>query len=255
MQKIGINVKPNIGIGDALQFSSLPENYFKATKQKLIDVDRPWFFDHNPFVERNESPDKTIQLWNFRPTQFQWPIPRPSRAEVYLNNAEIWASVLGVPVILNRPRLYRFEDFPFEKRTMILLHTVGASHGEMPEHVLQHIYNKYHKTNQLYHIGPMSSKARSLGLVKLPTPNLWDLAALISKSRMLLGMDSGPSWIAACYPDVVVKKLRTKPIPEKFKDWIPLEIKNIHAHWDDRCHQVFNPTKEDIGFTSSYLKM
>lgn len=254
-QKVGINIKEGIGLGDGLQFSSLPENYFKATGRKVIDIDRPWFFDHNPYVVRNETPERSIQLWNFRPTQFEWPSPRPSRAQVYLNNAEIWSSVLGVPISLNRPRLYMFEEFPFEKRSMILLHTVGKSHGEMPDHVLTHIYKKYHRTNQLYHIGPMSAKARSLGLVKLPTPSLWDLAGIISKSRMLIGMDSGPAWVAACYPDVIVKKLRTKPEPEKFKDWIPLEIRNIHSHWDDRCHQIFNPTTEDIGFTNSYLKI
>lgn len=255
MHKVGIAIKENIGLGDALQFSSLPENYFKSTGRKLVDIDRPWFFDFNPFVVRNEKPDRVLQLWNFRPTQFQWPKPRPTRAQVYLNNAEIWASVLGVSVSLNRPRLYQYEDFPFEKRSMILLHTQGVSHGDMPEHVIHHVYKKYHKTNQLFLIGPTSAKARNLGLVKLPTPTLWDLAALISKSRMLIGMDSGPSWVAACFPDVIVKKIRTKPIPEKFREWIPLEINNIHSHWDDRCHQIFNPTREDIGFTSSYLRI
>jgi len=250
---IGISIKPTIGIGDALQFSSLPENYFKATGHQLYDVNRHWFFDHNPFVCRdpNVKPNKIREMWNFSPTQFEWPKVRPQG--VYLCNAEIWAAALGVKkLVLNRPRLYRFEEFPYAKREKILLHIDGRSHGKMPDYIIDHIIKKYGPTNQLYQIGTMHKLE---GIQVIETPTLWDLAQTISESRMLIGMDSGPSWIAACYPDVIVKKLRTKPTPNYFHDWVPLETGNIHSHWDDRCHQIFNPTEEDIGFTSSYRKI
>lgn len=252
---LAMAIKPTIGVGDALQFSSLPENWFKQTGEKVIDVDKHWFFDHNPYVDRDPEkvPTKTIQMWNFSPLQYQWPNPRGSdKPAVYLSNAEIWAAVAGVPCKLNRPRLYRFEDYPFENREMILLHLKGISHGEMPKHIVEHVIKKYGPTKQLHIIGPTFPE---LGLPHIQTETLWDLAEVISKARMLIGMDSGPSWIAACYPDVIVKKVRTKPLPEIFKTWVPLEIRNIHSHWDDRCHQIFNPTDEDIGFTSSYLKI
>ncbi len=254
---IGISIKPTIGIGDSLQFSSLPENYFRATGKRLIDISKPWFFDHNPFVERDvkEEPEQIIELWNFSPKQFDWPNPRRNeRPGVYLSNAEIWASVLGVPVSLNRPRLYKFEDVKFKDRRNILLHTQGVSHGIMPYEIVDFICEKYGPTGELFQIGAATDKPIP-GLLKLDTPTLWDLAEVISQARMIIGMDSGPSWVAACYPDVVSKKIRFKPSPENFHSWVPLDMKNIHSHWDDRCHQIFNPTLEDIGFTSSYRKI
>jgi len=261
---IGIKIKEEIGIGDKLQYSSLPENYFKATGEKLVDISKPWFFDYNPYVIRDEAInlDKIVELWNF-PKQYDWPQPRTKECYlnlrdekvpgVYLSNAEIWASLFKVPVVLNRPRLYAFEDYKFSDRSYILLQTEGRSHGDMPEHIIKHVFDKYSNCD-IIHIGPdRKSRFKDIHLV---TEELWFLAEIISKAKMLIGMDSAPAWIAACYPDVIVKKVRTKPHPpERFKDWVPLEILNIHSHWDDRCHQIFNVTENDIGFTSSYLKI
>lgn len=263
---IGISIKPTIGVGDSIQFSSLPENFYRHTGRKLIDVSKPWFFDNNPYVDRCPiiAPNKVIELWNFSPNQYEWPNPRfelpqrgdwkpvPQRPTVYLSNAEIWAAVLGVKVYLNRPRLYKFEEFPFEKRQMILFQTMGKSHGEMPTHIVDHVVSKYGPTAQLTHIGP----GPTYGLPHIETPSLWELAELISKSRMLIGLDSGPSWISACFPDVITKIVRVKPNPpECFEKWIPLEQNNIHSFWDDRCKMIHNVTEDDIGFTSSYRKI
>ena len=256
---LGISIKKGIGIGDGLQFSSLPENYFRATGQKLLDVSWPWFFDHNPYVVRDKSikAEKVIELWNFSPQQYEWPRPRPpSRPAVYLSNAEIWAEVLKVPCVLNRPRLYRYESFPYSKRKNILFHTSGKSHGELPQHVVEHVLKKYAGSGCLYQVGPIDATQKKLGVTQLQTESLWDFAELVSSARLFIGIDSGPSWVANCYPDVVVKKIRVKPNPPRlFKDWTPLEIRNVHSHWDDRCHQVFNLSEDDIGFTYSYTRL
>lgn len=254
----GIAIASHIGIGDALQFSSLPENFFIGRNgKKLYDISKPWFFDHNPFVVRDDRVriDKKTQLWNF-PSQFEWPSPRKEdKPKVYLSNAEIWASVFNVPVVLNRPRLYRFEDFPFEKRKIILLQIGGRSHGEMPQHIVEHVIKKYAPTNQLYTIG-LENFETKYGLRKIETSSLWDLAEVISQARMFIGIDSGPSWISACYPDVVTKIVRTKPNPpELFKDWIPLEQRNIHSHWDSRERITHNVSEKDVGFTYSYRRI
>lgn len=253
---IGISIKPTIGIGDALQFSSLPENYFRAKGEKLIDLSRPWFFDNNPFVERgNFTPDKTIELWNFGvDNPFSWPNPRKeSDPKVYLSNAEIWASVLDVPVTMNRLRLYRHEEFPYFERKNIIVHFDGNSHGDMPEHIVQHIISKYGHEN-IRQVGFKNSL--DYGLIRVETKTLWELAEVISKARMFIGVDSGPSWIAACYPDVIVKKVRTKPNPPSlFHDWVPLNQGNIHSFWDDRAHIIHNVTDHDIGFTFSYRRI
>ena len=49
-------------IGDWVYASSLPENYFKLTNHKIIDVDKSWVFDHNPYVDRESEPNKVIDL-------------------------------------------------------------------------------------------------------------------------------------------------------------------------------------------------
>lgn len=248
---IGISIHPRIGLGDSLQFSSLPENYFRATGKKLVDLTRPWFFDHNPFVMRGAVTklERTVELWNFGPKQYDFPKPRP--LGVYLSNAEIHAAVLNVPARLIRPRLYQFEDFRFEDRRMILVHVDGRSHGTLPTHVIDHIVKKYAPTGQLYQIGVGGPDVAK----RLLTPTFWDLAKAISMARMFIGIDSGPSWVAACFPDVALKVVRVKPDVDTLRTWVPLEVQNIHAHWDDRCRQTFNVSDEDVGFTYSYRKL
>lgn len=250
---LGVSVKNYIGLGDKVQFSSLPENYFRAKGEKLIDVSKPWFWDHNPFVIRDPEtpPEKIIELWNF-PQEYEWPRPR---AGVYLCNAEIWAALFGVKLTLNRPRLYRYEHFPFEDRELILFHVQGKSNGLLPKHVIDHVVDKYGRTKCLYQIGPSSDPF--VGIPRIETPTYWSLAEVCSRARMFIGVDSGPSWVAASYPDVVVKKVRIKtPDGQKtLQDWVPLEIDAFHSHWDDRLFQIHNTTEDDVGFTSSYKKL
>lgn len=252
---IGFSVKKTIGIGDAVQFTSMPENYYRTFKKKIIDTNHHWVFDHNPFVDRTptRTASKVVEMWNFTPPQ---PMPTNrgplTEKDSYLSLAERHACVFGAKVFLKFPRLYKFEDFPFHKREMILFQTEGKSHGKMPPHVIDHVLKKYKGMN-IYHL--CTPETEDIGLTRIQPPTLWALAELISKCRMLIGMDSGPSWIAACYPDVIIKKLRTKPNADQFHDWIPMQIGNIHSHWDDRCAQICNPTEDDIGFTASYRRL
>lgn len=247
--KLGISIKENIGIGDKVQFSSLPENYFRATGEKLIDVSKAWIFDHNPYVDRESTPEQVTELWNFAPTQYAWPRPR---ADVYLSNAEIWASLFKVPTVLNRPRLYRYEEFPIDWRDLILFHPFGRSHGALPDHVIDHVLKKYGHTGRLRQVGLATDP--DVGCTRIHTKDVWELAHAISEASFFIGIDSGPAWIAACYPAVRVKKIRVRPVhgEKELKDWIPLEINNFHSYWDDRIFEVHNTTEEDVGFTASY---
>jgi hypothetical protein len=249
---LGISIRENIGIGDKVQFSSLPENYFRATGKKLVDVSKAWIFDHNPFVERDVDPVKTIELWNW-PKTYEW--PRPRKEGVYLSNAEVWANLFGVPVVLNRPRLYRFEDFPMEKREKIFFHTHGKSNGILPDRVIEHVIKKYGPTGNLIHLrGPDKPE---IGLPSIQPKSLWELAEHLSTARMYIGVDSGPSWVAACYPDVVLKKVRGiyQAGYREMTDWIPLEYDNHHAHWDDRIFQIHNTTEDDVGAFPTYRRL
>jgi hypothetical protein len=249
-KNLGISITAN-GIGDSLQFSSLPENFYNVTGSKLIDVSKCWFFDHNPYVERDQTPVKVTEMWNF-PKKYEWPNVRHS---VYMSNAEIHLAVFGLrnPKLI-RPRLYQFEEYPAHLRYKILFQTQGRSHGKLPDPIIEHVLKKYKYAN-LYHIGLPTDP--DLGIPKIVTSTLWDLAREISQAKMVICPDSGPSWIGACYPDVWVKKIRTRfqggycdP-----KDWVPLDVKNHHSFWDDRSTQIYNTFEEDVGFTLSYKKI
>lgn len=254
---LGISIREDIGIGDKLQFSSLPENYYRATGKKLLDVSRCWIFDYNPYVVREGVASKVIELWNF-PKKYDWPLPLRCQAgsgvpHVYQTNAEIWANLLGVPAVLTRPRLYIHEE-PIVQRSTILYHHQGKSHMELPFEVARHVMEKY----PAWQIGlnqPWIPLARGHVL----TPTIWELVSVISKCRMLIGVDSGPCWIAACYPDVVVKKIRNIKVhgERSYEEWIPLEIANIHSHWDDlSLFQVYHPWGDDsIGYMRSYREL
>jgi len=247
-----LSIKKTIGIGDAIWFTTVPENYFRSTGQKVIDDTHHWVLDNNPYVIRN--PDKeTLKLskllygWNHNP---RW---MPKNRSCFTSMAEQHAGNLGIDCFIRHPRLYAYEDFPYEKREKILLQTQGLSHGKMPNHIIEHVFKKY-KGMPLFHIGV--SFDCDIQIPKLETPTLWDLVREISQCKMLIGLDSGPSWIAACYPDVIVKKVRMKPDLDVLKDWIPLDVNNIHAIWDDlQLQHIYNQSENDVGFTSSYLRI
>lgn len=247
---IGIAVRPSIGIGDAIQFSSVPENYFRTFNEKLVDMDHNWIFDHNPYVIRGKDiqPPKVVEMWDYKHPQ---PKP-PNRTLVYLSNAERHAWLFEAKCFLSRPRLYVHEDYPIKERQKILIQTNGKSHGAMPPHIVDHVLKKY-EGMPIFQID--TPEVPDIGIPRIVSANIWELVKTISECRMLIGLDSGPSWIAACFPDIIIKKVRTKPKPEHFYDWTPLEIFNIHSHWDDRVAMIYTPSEDDIGFTWSYKRI
>lgn len=251
---VGITIR-QVGIGDGVQFTSLPENFYHTHGFKLIDISKPWYFDYNPYVRRDVPYDRSIELWNY-PKNYEWP---KIRSSVYMNNAEIHASLFEIKEpTLTRPRLYHFEKYiEVPERQMILFHPYGKSHGALPDYVINHIVNKYKDYPYFYQIGAKDDP-KVKGIYFYETPRIWDLAYVLSKARMLIGVDSGPAWIAACYPDVQIKKIRIKfqygyceP-----KDWVPMDVNNPHAFWDDlTLFQIYNCFEHSAGFTRSFREI
>lgn len=249
----GISIR-QVGIGDGVQFTSLPENFYFATGERLIDISKPWYFDNNPYVIRDIEPRDVIELWNY-PKKYDWPKIRTT--DIYLSNAEIHLSIFGLSdPVLTRPRLYRFEEaVGYEDRKTILFHPQGRSQGRLPDHVINHVIKKYQGCD-LIQIGLPTDP--DIGLPRAKTETLWDLSQLISRCKLFIGVDSGPAWIAACYPDVQIKKIRIKFQHgyREPKDWVPLERENPHSYWDDlTLSQIYNCERWSIGFTRSYLEI
>ncbi len=254
---IGIQFPNAIGIGDVIQFTSIPENYFRHFGEKLIDIDHSWVFDFNPFVQRLRSDEtvtfeKILNLWNLH--CFDTPT-KLNEQTTFLSNAHAHARHFRYPVVLNRPRLYQFESFPFEDRHHVFLHVKGRSHGTLSEHIVKHVLDKY--GNAVVLVGLKDDWTYSMPIPEkhIFPRTLWELAAVISKAKMFIGVDSGPSWIAQCYPDVITKKVRMFPDAKALETWVPLEWCRLGSYWDDRSAMIFNPSENDAGFTWSYRKI
>ena len=250
--RTGITFKGATGLGDKIQFTSIPENFYNHYGHKIIDVDRSFVFDHNPFVSRDEEPETIIDAWNSDLVVYA-----PDTRSIATSNAEIHSSDFGwYPVIMNRPRLYIYENYPYKDRSRILLQVRGRAQGQMPEHVVKHVLNKYGKENVSLVGHPGEWAYEFEPPEHIHTPTFWDLAKVVSESKMVIGLDSGISWVASCYPDVIVKKLRSiQPAIHELKNFIPLQFCNQQSHWDDRAHMVYNPTENDLGYTWSYKRI
>lgn len=242
MQHIGIRVKTSPGLGDKMQFTSMPENYYWATGQKLIDVDRDWVFDFNPYVERDITPDVVIDLWH------DYEMKYPANRAFYTSLAERNAMFLGVPAKLGHPRLYRFENEPIRYNTTIA--PFGRTNESLNSQILQHIL----KTR---------SEVAQVGLINEPpigadydlrTNQIWEVVQAIASSREFIS-NSGLSLIAACYPRVWNKMVLTQFSEETLKNYLGMECANHLTHWHDQRFSYYNKFEYDIGISLSYLKI
>jgi len=262
---LGITLGGAPGLGDKLQFSSFPENHFRNTGEKVVDLDRSWIFDHNPYVVRGESHDRAVDLW-----AAPWPLrreitpPQYMAKPVFASLAERTSSIFNHVAYLRHPRLYRFEDLPrLEKR--VVLHTTGkkiapqAAQGEdsprvLSAEIIEHVRSAY-RGYEIIQVG--SSDDVDAGVVDCRgVPDIWEVVKIIAQASIFIGVDSGPYWIAACYPGIFRKKVLMQYPAEHLRDrFVPMHVLNLHVHWHDMSCLYFNRTRDDAGVTYSYLKL
>lgn len=241
---IGIQVDNFLGIGDAIQFSHIPENLYLNTGEKTYDVSNSWVFDHNPYVIRNRIPSDVpiFNMWNMSHNFPKYGFnSHAERFFLYFNNI---MSTSYKP-FLRHPRLYYNENGIINTKR-ILIHTTGKSEIiPMQDFVIDHIQKVYNDF-EIMQIGGREDKQspfkKMLGL------NLWDTAKLISESMIFIGVNSGMMNIANCYPRVIKKIL----LPNNASTFLPMSKNN---EWFDHGNMYFNNTKQDIGATFSYTKL
>lgn len=239
----GITLKNCRGIGDKIQFTSVPENYYLATGQKLVDVDRCWVFDYNPFVVRDVDADDVID-----PAAVSMPILHFGRT-TFTSLAERNALMFGlIPARLKHPRLYRFEDAASSGATVV--HPCGVSQPSFSMDIVEHIRRVYPMTVQV------GAKDDPLWFsVDGRSDNIWDAVTHIARGSIFIGCDSGLSWIAACYPRVWNKKVLMQFAPHQLDDYLPMRLHSPHTHWHDSNFTYYNRFRFDSGITYSYLKL
>jgi len=264
-EMLGITLKGAPGLGDKLQFSSFPENYFRNTREKVIDLDRVWIFDHNPYVVRDAVPERVINLWTE-----PWPLRLGITQEEYLtkpvffSQAERTSTIFNHVAHLRHPRLYRFEELPkLEKR--VILHTTGSrmqprrelgedNFSVLSEEVIQHVRETY-RGYEIIQIG-LKGDIDAQVIDCRGIPDIWEVVKIIAQANTFIGVDSGPYQIAACYPRIFRKKVLMQVSPDYLRTrFVPMHVLNPHVHWHDASCLYYNRTKDDAGISYSYLKI
>ena len=273
-----IGIPLDIGLGDTIVLSSIPENYYHFYGKKLIDECKSWIFDYNPYVVREDTPRHPVKkIVGAATEEFQFLIETlvdhrviDKAPEWYKNakypldtKAERFANKLGISEIICRtPRLYRYEDPSLVKKDQVVIHTDGNSTLEvMGKHVIDKIKERY-KSYKIMQVGLTNSKGcenEDIGVIDKRNLDIWETVELIATSAIFIGVNSGPLHIANCYPHInkkVIINTDNKFNKQDVKGFRPLEY-DVHAdfQWLDYGLQYYNDTEFDIGCTHSYKKI
>jgi hypothetical protein len=263
---LGVTFDGAEGLGDLLQFSSFPENYYRNTGERVVDVNNAWIFDHNPFVVRGRNASRTINLW-----RQPWPqrIAVSSQSyfakPIFFSIADRTASIFDQEVYLKHPRLYVFENLPTirnrlvihttGKRTAPILRQLGEDQSRiLPPQIIEYIRFKY-RSSDIIQVGSLDDVDAQVTDCR-GLENIWDTVRIIAQATMFIGVDSGPAWIAACYPEIFKKKILVQYPPEFLrKSFVPMHLAVPHHHWHDFSFMYYNRSEDDAGVTYSYLKV
>jgi hypothetical protein len=242
--ELGIGVNPHVGIGDAIQFTCIPENYYRNTGKKIIDVGKCYVFDHNPYVRRGVNAEQVIDLWGH-----QWEL-----GSSFLSKSERWCEGLGLEkCYLRHPRLYIYEDTPkFAEEPVISFHCTGKTRGSLSDKVIS-VIEKNYEGFKIIQIGGPHDK---------PTPfidkrglSFWESAKIVAESQLFIGVTSGMYYASRCYPNVRKKIIvqDNHMSEEELKSFTPYG--KGYGDWIDFDVEIFNTHDHDIGITNALQKL
>ena len=241
--------------GDRISRSSLPENYYKNTGDKLVDLEGFTFLENNPFVIKKEdihpntlSRVERRNLWNYS-IGADVTHCKTMAHEICKN----WGLE---KCYLTSPRLYRFENSYVYPKTMVI-NTTGDNQGAMSLKILNTIREKYHDY-LCYQIGGINDVDFNYDIDRRGM-DFWLVAKLISESELYIGPDSFCHWIAKCYPRIRRKILLVNKNEERCENFFPRGL-NDHSNPFDtwlECDgaDYYNIFQQDYGITKSYLSL
>lgn len=255
-------------IGNSVIWTHLPENYYAARQKKLIDVDRFPLFDHNPFVDRESSPDVIINLMQL---DGPYNMPASNRSTpISLSRADNDCLMLGLTkAILRHPRLYIYEDQKIDPKKIVVHNSSYTSTNQkisfsyqcgvrvIPDFIIEHINEVYNN----FTIVQIGSKLDPVwpGAIDCRTEkinDIWPACKEISTAAQFIGVDSGPMNLAFCYPRITKKILLTQfDVEFLHHEFYPMRNDFRHWQWMDHSFSYYNVGETDAGVTYSYKKL
>lgn len=261
-KKVAI-VNSGCGLGDKIQFTMFPENFYYNFNSKVVDISKLFVFDHNPYIDREPSSQNSlamvIDLW-FNKLCFK---SRNIQLKVLSNShsfAERWCIPLGMTVYIREPRLYVFEQTVIDNNK-ICVHTTGKTCKTMPNHVINFISERYKNWNMVQVGGKDDIKIEHDFIKNKLGNDIWDIAEDIASASIFIGVNSGMLLIANCYPGVRKKVILTDYNEKECFHFIPMfrevdgEMPSPNAAWMDFNYEFYNIFERDIGITRTYRKI
>jgi hypothetical protein len=291
---IYIHIDAN-GIGDRIQWSSLPEAFYKWYGRKLIDVNRSWVFDNNPFVQRrDDSLNRKIKITDIELAclycdKIDWVNPNQEGMNFVSPNADahkllvfdLFPSYLDHNITSSRnfwlferlgiypnqkpeldiprgPRLYKYEEPNNVKRDQITIH-VGPSRSTkqyIPDYVMEKIKERYSGYKIIQIGSPTDNRSPFIRKTGL---NIWESIKTISQSSIFIGINSGPMNIANCFPHISKKVIINSNIEwqkQETERFEPLGAKIVgNFGWVDFGWQYYTVENHDVGRMYSYKRI
>lgn len=249
--KIGVDLRRCPGVGDVIQFSSLPFNFLKNTGEKLIDVNNHWVYDYNPYVIRGEKPDKVIDLWENQHNLNVRELRGEVKNSMYGMAARVAESFNLKEVYLRHNCLYKYEELETQK-DLVVVHTNGKSEGgAMTDGFVEQIRKNY-ASYRVVQIGGKTD--RDTGFEDKRGLPIWETAEIIAQAATFIGVNSGMMHVADAYPKVRKKILVNQYNEEQLKWFRPSDHPRFTA-WIPWNAELFNLTNRDIGVTMSAEKI
>jgi hypothetical protein len=251
MEKIGIKTNDAFGIGDKLQFSSIPENFFYTYGYKIIDIDKCWIYDYNPYVDRTSCPEKIYNPWLSQNSNLEHKIRNNTLKYPLLGLSLRAAAALDLNLKLRHNRLYIYEDEETDYKKVVV-HTNGKIEGgEINDLIIDQIRNNY-KNYSIYQIGGKDDKKTPF--IDMRGLNIWETAKFISSAAIFIGVNSSMMHLANCYPKVRKKIILLQYNQNDLKYFYPSAYGN-YTHWIDYNNELYNQYDIDIGATMSFIKI
>jgi hypothetical protein len=235
------------GLGDKIQFTSFPENYFRNTGQKVVDISKSPVFDFNPYVVRNQAYDWTYDLWQLcgeKTYTKSAVIPSIAERTLFYFDPKFMC-------YLRHFRLYAHENSEL-KPLQITVHLGGITVDPLPLKVISQIRRNY-RDFAIHQIGLADEPYYDCFVNSMGLP-FWESVKMVSESILFIGTSSSMMNVALCYPRVN-KRVFLSPRYYDLPNVIPMDAANSHCHWLDHGIAWFNDTERDVGVTYSFTKI
>ncbi len=265
-------------IGDQICTTAIPENIFKMTGQKCVVTDpRIWAFKHNPYVihgmseaEASKLPEITLMPDARIKEQIEH-FSKVRNSYVTSNPTEYMCVNIGIKNIdLRHPRLYIHEDVEIIPNK-ITVHTTGSDRSregsenirawagedalkQMTDDIIDAVMRNY-KGYEIVQIGGKNDVPLKGNFIDKRGLDIWDTAKEVASSSRFIGVNSGMTQIANCYPRVDKRVFMTEFPREVLMAHKAGDIRNFSFSWFDSSHIFFNRFEYDAGETYSYLKI